>query len=196
MREVWETLSKIDVSEHIEKKGNLSYLSWAWAWGILMKHYPDAKYTVHPIQNFSDGTVEVSVELTIADTTRFMWLPVLNHQNKPIANPNAFEINTAKMRCLTKCIAMFGLGHYIYAGEDLPPHTPATEEYRESIAAIKAGIADGDLSSAAEEWFTLPRPAQEELWKATTKGGCFTTKEREVMKTKDFRQAYYGADAA
>lgn len=195
-KEIWETLSKIDVSEHTEKKGNLTYLSWAWAWGVLMKHYPQAAYTVFPITQFPDGTVEVSVELSIGEAARFMWLPVLNHQNKPISSPNAFEINTAKMRCLTKCIAMFGLGHYIYAGEDLPPSTPATEEYKDSISAIKEGIAGGDLSSASEEWFTLPERAKEELWKATTKGGCFTTKEREVMKTKEFRQAYYGADAA
>jgi hypothetical protein len=49
-----------------------------------------------------------------------MWLPVMNHKNQAISNPDAFQINTAKMRCLTKCLAMFGLGHYIYAGEDLP----------------------------------------------------------------------------
>lgn len=123
-KQIWNTLSAIDVSNHVEKKANLSYLSWAWAWGTLMKHYPDTKYTFDD-RVFFDGTMEITCSITICveggdPTSRYMWLPVMNHKNQPIANPDAFQINTAKMRCLTKCLAMFGLGHYIYAGEDLP----------------------------------------------------------------------------
>lgn len=122
-KEIWDTLSQIDVSNHVEKKGNLSYLSWAWAWGVLMKHYPDTNYEFE-MEKFDDGTVEVRVVVAITkdDNTvmRTMWLPVLDFKNKAIQNPNSFDINKSKMRCLTKCLAMFGLGHYIYAGEDLP----------------------------------------------------------------------------
>jgi len=136
---IWSTLSKIDVSEHVEKKNNLTYLSWAWAWGTLMKHYPDTGYSFTD-RNFPDGTMEITCAVTILVTssslpvTRTMWLPVMNHKNQAIANPDAFQINTAKMRCLTKCFAMFGLGHYIYAGEDLPEaeqeklNLPVTED--------------------------------------------------------------------
>ena len=122
---IWDTLSQIDVSAHIEKKNNLSYLSWAWAWGTLMKHYPDTSYSFSD-RTFPDGTMEITCTVTILapdasfPVQQFMWLPVMNHKNQAIENPNAFAINTAKMRCLTKCLAMFGLGHYIYAGEDLP----------------------------------------------------------------------------
>lgn len=121
--EIWQTLSAIDVSEHVEKKQNLSYLSWAWAWGVLMEHYPETQYEFTD-RTFPNNTMEVSVVVTITKgdqaVSRSMWLPVMDYKNKAIPNPDAFAINTAKMRCLTKCFAMLGLGHYIYAGEDIP----------------------------------------------------------------------------
>ncbi len=120
MSSVWTTLSAIDVSKHIEKKGNLSYLSWAYAWGTLMKYYPEATYFYDEPNVDPNGTVEVEVELTIEGITRRMWLPVMDHRNKAIVNPTSRDVSDARMRCLVKCIAMFGLGHYIYAGEDLP----------------------------------------------------------------------------
>lgn len=122
-KQIWDELSVIDVSAHIEKKGNLSYLSWAWAYGTLMKYYPHNSYSFSH-ETFPDGTMMVECMLTIQYgeemAMRSMWLPVLDFKNKPIANPNAFQINSTRMRCLVKCISMFGLGHYIYAGEDLP----------------------------------------------------------------------------
>ena len=130
---VWKTLSSIDVSSKAEKKGNLTYLSWAWAWGELMNHYPQATYTfteweypngqsyvTRDILIYDDGTCSVECELRIGDLVRRMWLPVMDHMNKAIANPTARSISDTKMRCLVKCIAMFGLGHYIFAGEDIP----------------------------------------------------------------------------
>jgi len=116
--DIWQTLSKIDVSDHIEKKNNLSYLSWAWAWGILMENYPDATYEFLEPETHINGSMTVFCQVSINKTTRLMWLPVMDYKNKAIANPDAFAINTAKMRCLVKCLALFGLGHYIYAGED------------------------------------------------------------------------------
>ena len=116
----WNTLSKIDCSNHVEKKGNLTYLSWAWAYGIMMDHYPEMEFHIADDEVQQDGTILVNVIVTIGNMTRKMWLPVMDHRNKPVANPNAFQINTTRMRCLTKCFALFGLGHYIYAGEDLP----------------------------------------------------------------------------
>jgi hypothetical protein len=120
MSNVWTTLSAIDVSKHIEKKGNLSYLSWAYAWGTLMTHYPDASYCYFEPNIDQNGTVEVEVELTIEGITRRMWLPVMDHRNKAIVNPTSRDVSDARMRCLVKCIALFGLGFSLYAGEDLP----------------------------------------------------------------------------
>lgn len=121
---IWSVMSRINVNDHIEKKGNLSYLSWSWAWSELMARFPDSEFTFTDRQ-YDDGTFEVTCHLTIkADDqsmTRTMWLPVMDHRNNAIANPNARQISDTKMRCLVKCIAIAtGLGLYIYAGEDLP----------------------------------------------------------------------------
>ena len=140
-KNVWKTLSEVDVSDHIEKKGKLSYLSWAWAYGIMMEHYPDIHYTFEEDKCNETGTVEIrcSVLLTEKDQSmvRNMWLPVMDHRNKAISNPDKFAINSSKMRCLTKCFAMFGLGHYIYAGEDLPEAVAKATVNEDQIIAIK-----------------------------------------------------------
>ena len=117
---VWKTLSAIDCSKHVEKKGNLSYLSWAWAWQTLMEHYPDSTYTFSDPMTLCGDTVEVSVSVTVKGATHTMWLPVMDNRNKAIVLPTARDISDARMRCLVKAIAMHGLGIYLYAGEDLP----------------------------------------------------------------------------
>ena len=118
---IWATLSQVDVSGRIEKKQNLSFLSWSWAWGTLMEHYPQAEYSFQePAEAQRDGSVMVYCTVTIDGLSRQMWLPVMDFKNQAISNPDAVQVNKAKMRCLVKCLAMFGLGHYIYAGEDLP----------------------------------------------------------------------------
>ena len=143
-KDVWETLSKIDVSEHVEHKGGLSYLSWAWAWGVLKDNYPQAEYefrewTVNsePVDHvgptidcmvYADGTASVHCSVTIGSIGASMWLPVMDYKNKAVSNPDARSVSDSKMRCLVKCIAMLGLGHYIYAGEDLPGSADETEE--------------------------------------------------------------------
>ena len=117
---IWQTLSRVDCSAHIEKKGNLNYLSWAWALGIMMEHYPEMEFYIADDEVQQDGTILVNVIVTIGNMTRKMWLPVMDNRSNAVKNPDAFKINTTRMRCLTKCFALFGLGHYIYAGEDLP----------------------------------------------------------------------------
>jgi len=140
-KEVWDTLSNVDCSEHIEKKMNLSYLSWAWAYGTLMEHHSDAQFTFQAFADsdgimrdamfYPDGSASVHVTVSIGNLSRSMWLPVMDNRNNAISNPTSRQISDAKMRCLVKCIAMFGLGHYIFAGEDLP------SEKKESGSADK-----------------------------------------------------------
>lgn len=65
-------------------------------------------------------------------------------------------------------------------------------EYADSITAIKNGIAEGNLSTAAEAWFELSDTVKQGLWKAPSKGGCFTTAERAIMQKAEFREAFYG----
>jgi len=125
--EIWQTLSKLNVDEHTEDRNGLSYLSWAWAWGIMMDHYPNMSVTWHGDGTHLDhivypgGTASVACTVSIGRVNQHMWLPVMDFRHKAIANPDARAISDAKMRCMVKCFALFGLGHYIYAGEDLPP---------------------------------------------------------------------------
>ena len=116
---------KIDVNEKTEKKGNLTYLSWAFAWAEFKKVYPSARYEVKKFDGLpyvkADGVgAIVYTEVTAGGITYEMWLPVMDSRNQTILNPKMTEINKTIMRCLTKNLAMFGLGLYIYAGEDLP----------------------------------------------------------------------------
>lgn len=117
-------LLKVNVNDHTEKKNGLTYLSWAWAWQEALKADPKANWEVKmfgdsPLCKIGD-TAMVFVSVTMFDKTVPCQLPVLDHRNKAIPNPDAFQVNTAIMRCLAKAIALHGLGLYIYAGEDLP----------------------------------------------------------------------------
>tara|TARA_R110002051_G_scaffold72650_2_gene131296 strand:+ start:504 stop:1130 length:627 start_codon:yes stop_codon:yes gene_type:complete len=141
---IWETLSKINVNEHSEKKGRFTYLSWSWAWGILMEHYPDATFNNHLNQDgypcFFDrnGYAMVRVTLCIGDKCHTEDFMITDNKNNAIKNPDSSEVNTALKRCLVKSMAYFGLGHYIYAGEDLPPQESVPFDRDEAIKAIKA----------------------------------------------------------
>lgn len=131
-KEIWDTLSQIDVSKHVEKKNGLNYLSWAWAWGILMSKYPNTNYAFTK-ETLDDGTVEITSTVAIIkgehQIRRSMWLPVMNYKNQAIKNPDAFAINTTKMRVLVKCLAMFGLGFTVYAGDDLDVPVESDDNY-------------------------------------------------------------------
>lgn len=124
-----KNLLQLNVQDHVEKKNGLTYLSWAWAWAEALKADPTASFHVDTFQRadgttvpFMDinGTAMVWVRTTVFGKEMACFLPVMDHRNKPIPNPDAFQVNTAIMRCMTKCLALHGLGLYIYAGEDLP----------------------------------------------------------------------------
>jgi hypothetical protein len=119
-----QILLKTNVNDHTEKKNNLTYLSWSWAWAEALKADPTATYKV---EMFGDkcymdinGTAMVWVTVTIFGKPMTCQLPVMNYKNQAILNPDAFQVNTAIMRCMTKALSLHGLGLYIYAGEDLP----------------------------------------------------------------------------
>lgn len=114
------TLSKINVNQHTEKKGRFTYLSWTFAVSEAMKADPMTVWAFREPMVFPDGTMMVHCDVTMFGKSIYMFLPVMNNQNKAIPKPNAFDVNSAMMRCLVKAIAAHGLGLYIYAGEDLP----------------------------------------------------------------------------
>ena len=132
----FEKLSAINVNKYVEKKNNLTYLSWAYAWAETKKNCPDAKYEI--LETTYDDAIGFmcNTQVTIEGETLAMWLPVMDGRNqamkkvqyniatrygdKEVAPATSTDINKTIMRCLTKNLAMFGLGIYIYAGEDMP----------------------------------------------------------------------------
>lgn len=132
----FEKLSSVNVNKHVEKKNGLTYLSWAYAWAETKKHCPDAKYEI--LETTYDDALGFMchTQVTIEGETLGMWLPVMDSKNqsmkkhkytyttrygeKEVAQATTTDINKTIMRCLTKNLAMFGLGIYIYAGEDMP----------------------------------------------------------------------------
>tara|TARA_R110002020_G_scaffold66187_1_gene174164 strand:- start:1323 stop:2003 length:681 start_codon:yes stop_codon:yes gene_type:complete len=213
-KNVWDKLNKIDLSSQTKKKMNLTYLSWTWAWGVLMENYPEATYNFYqaedgtPFCRYPNGTAEVRCRIQIGELQREMSLAVMDNKNNSIAEPSSTDVNNAKMRCLVKCLAMYGLGHYIYAGEDLPQDAKAEikpkaeskpkaepktepEEHDEGwansiIEALKIAIASNETKDGLNSVFKGNKPyidVIEEKHPAKYKEllGLFTVKKEEIQ---------------
>lgn len=135
----FERLYSVDVSGRTERKGNLTYLSWAWAWAEVKKVFPQANYTIYENANgwiyHTDGrTCWVKTGVTIDGLEHIECLPVMDMRNQsiPLERVTSTDVNKAIQRSLTKAAARHGLGLYIYAGEDLPE---PSEEYISAVAA-------------------------------------------------------------
>ncbi len=126
-KSVFETLNSINVNDKVEKKSNLTYLSWAWAWAEVKKNYPKATYTIYEDVNgmfyHTDGkSAWVKTGVTIQEQEHIEYLPVMDFRNNSIMldKITSVDVNKTIQRSLTKAIARHGLGLYVYAGEDLP----------------------------------------------------------------------------
>lgn len=218
-RHVWETLSRVDCTDYVEKKNGLSYLSWAWAYGILQEKFPGAWYEILADEHYANGSVMVRVDVMIPFRghclRRTMWLPVMDFKNKAMPNPDARSVSDTRMRCLTKCISMFGLGHYIYAGEDLPmepvaaPSFPAafrpTPERAEEITrsctdtvGANAPMTDGSSQLIGEEMAhggaktvteAIANLNQVEVSDQASAAAAANTKQLVVITTEDGAEA-------
>lgn len=153
-KSVFETLSQINVNDKVEKKNGLTYLSWAWAWAELKKHYPEATYTIYENENgwnyFNDGnTCWVKTGVTVEGLEHIEYLPVMDFKNKSMAfgTATSFDVNKTIQRSLTKAIARHGLGNYIYAGEDLPE---ASENVVEKVSAKPKELVE--LNMGTDDW--------------------------------------------
>ena len=145
-------LDRVDITKHIEKKGKFNYLSWAYAVRELKRRHPGATWTIHEygeekfpyVKTECGFFVKVTVDVEGIKMTQVH--PVLDHQNKAITAPNAFQINTSIQRCLAKAIALHGLGIHIYAGEDLPPSPPLDKlQQKELLDLLKERNAEKEL---------------------------------------------------
>lgn len=185
-KSVFDTLYNINVNEHTEQKNGLTYLSWAWAWAEVKKKYPDAQYHICmfgeadlPYVYDPNTGYMVFTDMTINGITHEMWLPVMDNNNKAmkseeykfttrynkevtVKQADMFDVNKTIMRCLVKNLAMFGLGLYIYAGEDIPKETPEQ-------------IAERKLNGEAVEL-----PTGEDFAKAMK---CASTQQITMIKT-------------
>ena len=187
-KQIWDTFSKIDVSGHVEKKNGLDYLSWAFAISKLNEHYPNNSYafTETPIEG---GTVMTECVMTIQDgkeiAVRTMWLPVMDYRNKAIANPDAFAINTTRMRCLVKCLAMWGLGLSLYSKTELtdepqPPKKRINKEQKQMYVNAFLDALDAEDSLALKELgdeLKEDEAMMSEVWKE------FSSKQKAEIKS-------------
>lgn len=171
-KSIWETLSAIDCNAHTEKKNGMTYLSWAWAWGILKQHYPTATFTKHlsddgiPVFLDSNSNGYVKVTVTIGDESMTEVFPVLDFRNKSVKNPDSFAVNTALQRCLTKALSYFGLGHYIYAGEDLPQDAENGSN-DEKVAEVKEKVKKVEETTSKPDTLKIEVPAKDKKDKST-----------------------------
>ena len=140
----FEILQGIDCKEVIEKKNGLSYVSWAYAWGFVKQHFPDANYTIYENAEgwnyHTDGrTCWVKTGVTIGGIEHIEYLPVMDNRNAsiPLERVNSFDVNKAIQRSLTKACARHGLGLYVYAGEDLPLELTADEKAAPAPAPVQ-----------------------------------------------------------
>ena len=129
--DIFKKLSAIDVSEFTALKMGLTYLTWSQAWQFVLENYPNAIYQFEdfdgvPYLQYPDGSAEVRVKVVIEGHERHMWLPCMDFKNDAINQPNSRQTNDNKMRCLVKCLAMFGLGLDVYGAKesiDLEPES-------------------------------------------------------------------------
>jgi len=183
------TLRAVNVNDYIEKKNGLSYLSWAFAVDQLLQRDPSAtweyRFGVDPTTKeqvpyvYIGQTAMVFCTVRAFGVERTAQLPVMNHRNQPIPDPDAFQVNTAMQRCLAKAIALHGLGLYIYAGEDLPeeekkPEPPKPVATAEEITQAKELLADAETADELRKVFSALaehlKPVVKEYAQALAKG--------------------------
>ena len=162
----FEMLQSINCNGHTEKKGGLTYLSWAWAWQMVKKNFPDAFYTIYENKDgmnyHTDGrTCWVKTGVTVNGLEHIEYLPVMDYKNNsiPLAKVTSTDVNKSIQRSLTKACARHGLGLYIYAGEDLPAGEAEAvkeqmdEAVEEALLAVKEAKTREEL---VRLWKELP----------------------------------------
>tara|TARA_Y100001973_G_scaffold12750_1_gene17701 strand:- start:4788 stop:5450 length:663 start_codon:yes stop_codon:yes gene_type:complete len=204
-KEIWGKLSAHH-TENVLKKGNFNYLSWTHAYAYMMDNYPHSEYTIHEPVYYKDDSVMVHCTIKIGEMSRYMWLAVMNYSNKAITNPTSVDINKSQMRCFVKCIAMFGLGLHIYAGEDIPMNEDeegddednsvdvqvAKEETREepSEAKSKSDKADAYAQKCISEIKNLNSMSSLVAWKQKNLKHLDDFKEAWEFQHSDIGEAY------
>lgn len=193
---IFKTMSQIDIRNLTEKKNGFTYLSWAHALRLLKEHVPDAMVTKHIFKQADDtylpymvdaqGYAYVQITVTLGKdepaTTEIM--PVLNHANRPIQNPNSFEVNASLQRCMAKAISMAtGLGIHLYAGEDMPAQVSTGPD--NSGQKVERGEAAGHMIAKNRDDNTPEGPVVSQTPKKITSPLTLEQLKREVALCPD-----------
>ena len=167
LESIRSTLSNFKIpKKHIEKKNGYDYIQWSYALGVFLKHYPEARWefvqyeqadgTMLDVQYYRDGSCSVECNVWVGDIKMHMWLPVTDFKNKPVGSCQ--DINTAKMRCLTKCISVcFGLGADVYGMDMLPTEFEGGSEVSTNESPIPKSTSVENPPSTPIEKF-VPEP--------------------------------------
>lgn len=205
-------LSAINVNDHTEKKGGLTYLSWPWAWGELKKLYPDSYYTVYEDANgcpyHTDGkTCWVKTGVTLVDGDKSLehieYLPVMDSRNRsiPLASVTSFDANKTIQRSLTKAIARHGLGLYIYAGEDLPEGEAPSEAQPQKPTVTKSETVAPKVYSPMPEIdaikmrYSIDNEGFAAMRKSLVDGGAVKDIPSSSMTEADWKQLFAAIEA-
>jgi len=176
----WGQLKAVDVVEKkmVEKKNNLSYISWAMAWSALCDIYPDATFEKHcneqgfPYFKDEQGWCFTKVTVTVNGKSITEMLPVLNYANKAIQNPNSFEVNTSLQRCLAKAIALHGMGVHIYSGEDIADIPTEVEKPKEiqkpEVKKVEEQVKKVEEKASKPDTLTIDVPEKDSFKKVDT----------------------------
>lgn len=194
-------LSRLDCSDGVEvKHGGLKYLKWSVAWHKLVSLYPDSTYYFgEPYILPGNGTVMVKAGVTVKGITHEMMLPVLSNRNQPISEPNAFDFNSAQMRCLTKALAMHGVGINLYHGD-----TNVTEmsqfERAQELVADEDWIGFHEFVNKLEEedqreCFNAGAPGKKTAWKTQWREALKHAEELLSRYTKAVQEAIAAGDS-
>ena len=211
----WDQLKAVNVEEKnmVEKKNNLSYISWAMAWSALCDIYPDAEFEKHcneqgfPYFKDEQGWCFTKVTVTVNGKSITEMLPVLNYANKAIQNPNSFEVNTSLQRCLAKAISLHGLGVHIYSGEDIADIP--TEVEKLEVKKVEEKVKKLEEKNIKPATLIIDIPKNDNFTKVDTKVdirkvGDYGEKIIEVyrdmalpeIKTVDHLNSYYKREEA
>jgi hypothetical protein len=217
----WGQLKAVDVVEKkmVEKKNNLSYISWAMAWSALCDIYPDATFEKHcneqgfPYFKDEQGWCFTKVTVTVNGKSITEMLPVLNYANKAIQNPNSFEVNTSLQRCLAKAIALHGMGVHIYSGEDIADIPNQVEKpkpiQKPEVKKVQEEVKEVEEKASKPDTLTIDVPEKDSFKKVDTnvdikEVGKYGEKIIEVyekvalpaIKTVDDLTSYYRREEA
>lgn len=203
----FQELYSLNLNDKVEKKNNLTYLSWPTAWAEFKKAYPDANYSI--IKNPQNGLpyfydenlgIMVFTEVTAGDQTYQMWLPVMDGANKAmklvpytynvwdrqnrkwiekrVEAASMYDVNKTLMRCLVKNLAMFGLGLYIFAGEDIPEVFETQTPQPDCFTLISQAISSAEDSQAL---LLLYQQHQNEVDTNPNIKALFTARKQELL---------------